>query len=142
MISLAKVLEWQYGPVANTKAVVEVDFKNFIKEDDILSRDKAGTRVKIFQSRADMYNLKYDSDSIEMVITKWSHSDIKKPSASQLKKDFAEYEKHLKSIAYKEKRATEYPSIKDQLDAIFKGDTDFEAMKSKIEAVKKKHPKG
>lgn len=164
-MNLAQVLEWKYGPVANTKAVVELTFEKvrepskeeghkdclvfeigdkksvrYISEENILDLDKKEKIVRLYQSDADKHGLEYDD--IEMVITKWSHPDIKKPSASQLKKDFAEYEKHLKSIAYKEKRATEYPPIEDQLDALWKGGTDFDAMKSKIEAIKKKHPKG
>jgi hypothetical protein len=42
---------------------------------------------------------------------------------------------------YAQKRRKEYPSIEDQLDAIFKGGADFDEMKQRIEAIKAKHPK-
>lgn len=141
MNNLAQVLEWKYGPVASTASLVEVDFKTSIKDEDILSRNKTGTRVKILQINADKLSLDYDPSKIEMVITGWN-SDKAQPGDKQLEKDFKEYESHLKAIAYKEKRAAEYPSIPDQLDALFKGGSDFDAMKSTIEAIKKKHPKG
>lgn len=78
----------------------------------------------------------------KMKISSWHHPDIKKPSTAQLEKDFAEYEVYLKSKEYKELRSVEYPSIEDQLDALWKGGIDAEVMKSRIEDIKKKHPKG
>lgn len=44
--------------------------------------------------------------------------------------------------AYKAKRAKEYPSIGDQLDALWKGGAEAEAMLAKVQAVKQKYPKG
>lgn len=51
-----------------------------------------------------------------------------------------------RELSYKLKRAQEYPSIGDQLDAIYKklslGEPeDYDAIAAKIDAVKKKHPK-
>lgn len=45
------------------------------------------------------------------------------------------------AAAYRAKRAAEYPSVGDQLDALWKGGPDAAAMKSKIDAVKGKYPK-
>ena len=46
----------------------------------------------------------------------------------------------MASEAYKEKRANEYPSIADQLDALYhKG---YDGWKAEIEAIKNKYPKG
>lgn len=46
----------------------------------------------------------------------------------------------LESYSYQAKRAAEYPSIVDQLDAIFHDGLD--AWKEQIQAVKDKYPKG
>ena len=43
--------------------------------------------------------------------------------------------------AYKAKRASEYPPIGDQLDALWKGGAEAEAMLAKVQAVKTKYPK-
>ena len=43
--------------------------------------------------------------------------------------------------AYKYARAAEYPPIGDQLDALWKGGAEAEAMLSKVQAVKAKYPK-
>jgi hypothetical protein len=42
---------------------------------------------------------------------------------------------------YAKLRKKSYPSIEDQLDAIWKGGTDMEAMRKKIAAVKTRFPK-
>lgn len=42
---------------------------------------------------------------------------------------------------YAQKRALEYPLIGDQLDALWKGGAEAEAMKAKIQEVKAKYPK-
>lgn len=44
--------------------------------------------------------------------------------------------------AYIELRQKEYPPMADQLDAIWKGGQDMEAMRSRIDSVKAKYPKG
>jgi len=43
---------------------------------------------------------------------------------------------------YKHKRAAEYPSIGDQLDALWKGGDAAAEMLAKVQAVKAKYPKG
>ena len=43
--------------------------------------------------------------------------------------------------AYARKRQVEYPSIGDQLDALWKGGSAADAMLEKIQAVKTKYPK-
>lgn len=45
------------------------------------------------------------------------------------------------SLSYAEKRRLEYPPIGDQLDALWKGGAEAQAMLEKIQAVKAKHPK-
>ena len=46
------------------------------------------------------------------------------------------------SLTYKQKRVTEYPSIGDQLDALFHAGVFPDEMAAKIQAVKDKYPKG
>lgn len=45
------------------------------------------------------------------------------------------------SLAYREKRASAYPPIGDQLDAIWGNSQEFEEMRLKIQAVKDANPK-
>lgn len=42
---------------------------------------------------------------------------------------------------YNEARAAEYPALRDQLDAIWKGGEAYEEMKAKIFEIKNKYPK-
>jgi hypothetical protein len=46
------------------------------------------------------------------------------------------------SEAYKDLRVTEYPSIGDQLDALWKGGDAAAEMLARVQAVKEKYPKG
>jgi len=49
---------------------------------------------------------------------------------------------YVDAHAYIAKRAAEYPPIGDQLDALWKGGSEAEAMLAKVQAVKQKYPKG
>ena len=55
---------------------------------------------------------------------------------------YAAKKSELAKIAYKDKRAAEYPSIGDQLDALFKAGVFPADMAATIQAVKNKYPKG
>lgn len=44
-------------------------------------------------------------------------------------------------VDYREKRRLEYPSIEDQLDALWKGGAEEQAMRQRVLAVKTKFPK-
>ena len=59
----------------------------------------------------------------------------------QWNEDAARIEEH-NSKEYQRERAAEYPSIGDQLDALWKGGAEAEAMLAKVQAVKQKYPKG
>ena len=48
----------------------------------------------------------------------------------------------LSSLTYQQKRVTEYPSIGDQLDALFHAGVFPDEMAAQIQAVKDKYPKG
>ena len=56
--------------------------------------------------------------------------------------DKAAVQAYVDAHAYIFKRAAEYPSIGDQLDALWKGGAEAEAMLAKVQAVKQKYPKG
>ena len=56
--------------------------------------------------------------------------------------DKAAVETYVKTHEYIAKRAAEYPPIGDQLDALWKGGAEAEAMLAKVQAVKAKYPKG
>ena len=49
---------------------------------------------------------------------------------------------YVDAHAYIANRAAEYPPIGDQLDALWKGGAEAEAMLAKVQAVKAKYPKG
>lgn len=46
-----------------------------------------------------------------------------------------------RKLDYHEKRFLEYPPITDQLDALWKGGVEAEAMRAKVRAIKEKYPK-
>jgi vacuolar-type H+-ATPase subunit B/Vma2 len=56
--------------------------------------------------------------------------------------DKAAVEAHAASKEYITKRAAEYPTIGDQLDALWKGGDAAAEMLAKVQAVKNKYPKG
>jgi hypothetical protein len=55
--------------------------------------------------------------------------------------DKAAVQAYVDAHAYIAKRAAEYPPIGDQLDALWKGGAEAEAMLAKVQAVKAKYPK-
>jgi len=56
--------------------------------------------------------------------------------------DKAAVQAHVDAHAYIAKRQAEYPSIGDQLDALWKGGDAAAEMLAKVQAVKVKYPKG
>jgi hypothetical protein len=61
---------------------------------------------------------------------------------NEVQYDKAAVEAYANSQAYIAKRQAEYPPIGDQLDALWKGGAEAEAMLAKVQAVKQKYPKG
>ena len=55
--------------------------------------------------------------------------------------DLSAAEALVAANAYKEQRASEYPPIGDQLDALWKGGDEAATMLAKVQAVKAKYPK-
>lgn len=60
---------------------------------------------------------------------------------NQTKPSLEEITNYIKTYEYVEKRKKEYPSLEDQLDAIWKGEPYTLKMKDKILAIKQKYPK-
>ena len=56
--------------------------------------------------------------------------------------DKAAVQAYVDAHAYMAKRSAEYPSIGDQLDALWKGGDAAAEMLAKVQAVKVKYPKG
>ena len=85
-----------------------------------------------------------DGDGIDV----WEHPTIPKPNMIQIINILEEYQAHEASVLYQKKRAAEYPTINEQLDAIWKilndptnPPSDAVEVKENIEAVKEKYPK-
>lgn len=72
------------------------------------------------------------------------HWDAKlgtQPTENQLRDAQTAKEVADAAVAYKAKRAAEYPTIGDQLDALWKGGDAATAMLAQVQAVKAKYPK-
>ena len=81
-------------------------------------------------------NAKFSTKGIDennSEIIDWVDDTIPQPSISEINSKISE-------MAYIEKRASEYPSIEDQLDKIYHDGID--AWKVVIKATKDKYPKG
>jgi len=72
------------------------------------------------------------------VITKFPNGI---PSQADQDKWTKEYEEYVLANAYKEKRKVSYPPIGDQLDALWKGGEEADAMKAIVNKVKTDNPK-
>lgn len=87
------------------------------------------------------FGVKCSKTADKQGIDNWESETIHKPTPSEILAIMAEYAAYLEANDYAEKRKKEYPSLGDQLDAIWKGGADFDAMKTKVMAVKEKYPK-
>jgi hypothetical protein len=67
----------------------------------------------------------------------WHSADIPQPTPEQIQVELAA----IDAEKYREDRAAEYPSIGDQLDALWKGGAAAEEMLATVMAVKAKYPK-
>jgi hypothetical protein len=68
----------------------------------------------------------------------WHSQDIAQPTADEIQAALAQ----INAEKYREARAADYPSIGDQLDALFHAGVFPPEMAAQIQAVKDKHPKG
>lgn len=70
-------------------------------------------------------------------VIQWTDEQHDEPSDAEMQAGMAELER----LAYREKRAAEYPAIGDQLDALWKGGDAAAEMLTRVQAVKNKYPK-
>lgn len=71
----------------------------------------------------------------------WLSENITKPTEAELFAECDRIQSEREVNAYKEQRAAEYPSIGDQLDALFRAGVFPAEMAEQIQAVKTKYPK-
>jgi hypothetical protein len=80
-------------------------------------------------------------DGIDYNTLKFANSDVIKPTEQEILDKVNELEIAYQSKEYARKRVEEYPSIGDQLDALFHAGVFPEEMAVKIQAIKDKYPK-
>jgi hypothetical protein len=71
----------------------------------------------------------------------WLSIDIPKPTKEEVTQEVARLQAEYDAKEYQRQRVPEYPSIGDQLDAIWKGGDAYDAMLAKVMAIKDKYPK-
>ena len=71
----------------------------------------------------------------------WLDTNTPKPTEDELQAEVARLQAEYDAQAYARSRASEYPPIGDQLDALWKGGEEAAAMLAKVQAVKAKYPK-
>jgi hypothetical protein len=72
----------------------------------------------------------------------WLDQNQTQPTDAEIEAEVARLQAEYDAKAYARSRATEYPTIGDQLDALFHAGVFPEDMAAKIQAVKDKYPKG
>ena len=80
-----------------------------------------------------------NGDEYEGVV--WLSTDIAQPSKEVVLQEVARLRAEAEANQYKQQRVAEYPSIGDQLDALFHAGVFPEAMAAQIQAIKDKYPK-
>ena len=68
-------------------------------------------------------------------------TDGVQPTEAEITAEVARLQAEYDAQAYARSRASEYPPIGDQLDALWKGGDEAAAMLAKVQAVKAKYPK-
>ena len=72
----------------------------------------------------------------------WSpNNDSLPPTREEVEAEVARLQTEYKAKEYQRQRAPEYPDIREQLDAIWKGGDAYEEMLAKVMEVKAKYPK-
>lgn len=72
----------------------------------------------------------------------WFDQKQEKPTESELLQEIDRLQQEYDTTEYQRKRIEEYPSIGDQLDALYKAGLFPEELAAQIQAVKDKYPKG
>jgi hypothetical protein len=71
----------------------------------------------------------------------WHDTEQTQPTEAEITAEVARLQTEYDAQAYARSRASEYPPIGDQLDALWKGGEEAAAMLAKVQAVKAKYPK-
>ena len=71
----------------------------------------------------------------------WHDTEQTKPTTTELSDEVVRLQAEYDSLEYSRTRASKYPPIGDQLDAMWKGGDDAAAMKVIVDQVKLDHPK-
>jgi hypothetical protein len=70
----------------------------------------------------------------------WLDENNVAPTEAEIEAEIVRLQAEYEAKEYQRKRAAEYPSIADQLDALYHGG--YDAWKAQVKAVKDKYPKG
>lgn len=79
---------------------------------------------------------------VNNVVTEWLDDTQTPPTDAEIQAEVIRLQQQYEADSYKRNRQAEYPPIGDQLDALWKGGAEAEAMLAKVQAVKQKFPKG
>ena len=71
----------------------------------------------------------------------WLDKIQTKPTKEEVETEVTRLQAEYKAKEYQRQRAPEYPDIREQLDAIWKGGDAYEEMLAKVMEVKAKYPK-
>jgi uncharacterized coiled-coil DUF342 family protein len=71
----------------------------------------------------------------------FDENELPPPTEEELQAEIERLQEEYAAKEYQRQRAPEYPDIKDQLDAIWKGGDAYEEMLARVMEVKAKYPK-
>jgi hypothetical protein len=93
--------------------------------------------------QGDIIEWRFDQDTNEWVSDNfvWLLKNVPKPTKDEIEQSLLVANNEWRASQYRRLRQPEYPSIGDQLDALWKGGAEAEAMLARIQAVKNKYPK-
>jgi len=87
-------------------------------------------------------NCEYEMEGYDYTKITWITLPQTIPTVEEIEAELLKIEQQDNIIQCRERRRLEYPSIGDQLDALWKGGEAAAEMAAKIQAVKNKYPKG
>ena len=89
-----------------------------------------------------LYSLKPNAEwVIRGDVIEWMDTEQTQPTEAEITAELARLQAEYDAQAYARSRASEYPPIGDQLDALWKGGDAAAEMLAKVQAVKAKYPK-
>ena len=112
------------------ESLVPADFKYVCHGDKPTSKEDFAARFGVYVGSDDLGTAQFSNEE-----SLWGFT------YTQLEQKIREIEASDAALLYQEKRALEYPSIGDQLDALWKGGEAAAEMLAKVQAVKAKYPK-